>query len=768
MGTPNLLIGLSMLGSLLYLLLIFSVLQRRGLREHSAGLLVDFVLCSWPWTLGHLALWLDGLPFLPPPLIERLLLYNALLLSIIFFHLTRTFLRRDGYSRRWWITGLVWLLVSILLGEQLLPRPNPIQPESNGALPVDTLTFWFLTIGWAAFMGSALWLSGQTYAQIQQPLHRNRITYWFTVMGLIIADALLFLTGSTTPGGGLHLIGVMIATYVILTHGLPDVRHTARRIISYLIITALTVALYTAGILATQYAFQSVPGYSSWLAGAAIALVLAIIFDPLSKMVQRLVNQFISNPTYDLRRLVQQYSANISNVLDLEQLATMAITFICNELQIRRGAVYVIHHVRRPGQDWPNDYFKLRGIVGTGEGLPPGIELPEGALQPQSPVVENLRDLPSLSQYDIDLLPKFQGTPPEEKAWLANLNMDIYVPIYASGEWIGLLTFGPKRSGDRYFDQDLDLLRTLADQTAVALENARLFDDLKYRNEKIEQLNYELSVANEKLARLDQAKSDFIGVASHELRTPMTQIRGYSDMLLDMLESDSLSPETESMMIRGMSKGVNRLEEIVNKMFEISKIDTETLDLSVEAVSIKEVIDDVVQEFDAALQERRQTLSVDNLATLPTIIADDDRLKQVFMHLVQNAIKYTPDGGRISITGRDLGEAAQRPEDAFVEIVVADTGIGLAPEELEHIFDKFYRVGDARHHSTGQTKFKGAGPGLGLTIARGIVTAHGGRIWGESRGYDEMNLPGSEFHVVLPVASSQLELISSEEFEASL
>ncbi|MCB0209971.1 MAG: hypothetical protein KDJ52_11600 [Anaerolineae bacterium] len=312
------------------------------------------------------------------------------------------------------------------------------------------------------------------------------------------------------------------------------------------------------------------------------------------------------------------------------------------------------------------------------------------------------------------------------------------------------------------------MLRTLADQTAVALENARLFDDLKYRNEKIEQLNYELSVANEKLARLDEAKSDFIGVASHELRTPMTQIRGYSDMLSDMLESNSLSPETAAMMIRGMSKGVNRLEEIVNKMFEISKIDTETLDLSVEQVALKDVIDSVIKHFNDALQERKQTLATENLADLPEIIADDDRLKQVFMHLIQNAIKYTPDGGHISITGHYLNDAAQQPDDGFVEIIIRDTGIGIAAAELEQIFEKFYRVGDARHHSTGQTKFKGAGPGLGLTIARGIVTAHGGRIWGESRGYDEEGLPGSSFYVVLPVSSSQLALVRSEEFEASL
>lgn len=761
MGTTNLLIALSTLVSLLYLLIITSTLKRRSLQEPSAGLLIDFVICSWVWTLIHLVLWLDGVPFLPQQLIYRILLYNALILAIIFFHLTQTFLRRSNRSRVWWGVGLLWLVVGVLLGEKLLPLPDPLWQGNGWLIAVDAVAFWFLTTGGAVFMGGALLMSLQAYTQAQQPLHRNRITYWVTVTGLILADTILFVMGWPTPGSGLHLAGVLMATYAILTHSLIDMRQMSRRAISYFIVTTLTVVIYTAGILGTQYAFQSVPGYSPWIAGATIAIVLAIIFDPLSKLVQRFVGRLISDTRYDLRLTIQQYSAKISNILDLGQLATMALTFICNELDIRRSALYVSHSIGL-------ENIKLRGIIGTGDGLPPGNELPPGTLSIQSPIVENLRELPTLSQYDIDLLPRFEEMLPTEKEWLTELNMDIYVPIYANEEWIGLLAFGPKRSGDRYFDHDLDLLRTLADQTAVALKNARLFDDLKHRNERIEQLNYELSVANEKLAQLDQAKSDFIGVASHELRTPMTQVRGYSDMLLDMLAENNLSPESGAMMIKGVSKGVNRLEEIVNKMFEISKIDTETLDLSVASVSIKEIIDAVVKDFDTALQERKQKLLVENLADLPTITADEDRLKQVFMHLVQNAIKYTPDGGQISITGRCLDDQSQQPDNVFIEIVVADTGIGIAADELEYIFEKFYRVGDARHHSTGQTKFKGAGPGLGLTIARGIVGAHGGRIWGESSSYDEESCPGSKFYVMLPVSSSQLELIRSEAFEASL
>jgi len=142
-------------------------------------------------------------------------------------------------------------------------------------------------------------------------------------------------------------------------------------------------------------------------------------------------------------------------------------------------------------------------------------------------------------------------------------------------------------------------------------------------------------------------------------------------------------------------------------------------------------------------------------------------MKQVFSHLIQNAIKYTPDGGHIQITGRSLDEELP-PEDQTIEIIVADTGIGIAREDLGRIFEKFYRTGDVLTHSTGKTKFKGAGPGLGLTIVQGIVEAHGGRIWAESPGYNEQMRPGSQFHIILPVQPTCLKSRGLEAFIAAV
>ena len=132
---------------------------------------------------------------------------------------------------------------------------------------------------------------------------------------------------------------------------------------------------------------------------------------------------------------------------------------------------------------------------------------------------------------------------------------------------------------------------------------------------------------------------------------------------------------------------------------------------------------------------------------LPSLRGDYRRLVQAFANLIGNAIKYTPDHGTVTIEGTIIpgGDGAE-----FVEVVIADTGIGIEPQFHQLIFEKFFRIGDPELHSTGMTKFKGAGPGLGLHIAKGVIEAHGGSIWVESEGEDEERLPGSRFHVILP------------------
>ncbi|MBL8100618.1 MAG: ATP-binding protein [Anaerolineales bacterium] len=137
----------------------------------------------------------------------------------------------------------------------------------------------------------------------------------------------------------------------------------------------------------------------------------------------------------------------------------------------------------------------------------------------------------------------------------------------------------------------------------------------------------------------------------------------------------------------------------------------------------------------------------EGLEKLPAFSADPDMLQKVFYHLIMNAIKYTPDGGEVKVVGK-YRNGKKPPE---LEVAVVDTGIGVDPSKKEAIFEKFHQTGDVLLHSSGKTKFKGGGPGLGLAIARGIVQAHGGKIWVESKGYNEEKLPGSKFIVSFPL-----------------
>jgi len=748
------------LAGFLYAIVIGVVLKRHGLRGWATRLLILYLVASLLWTAVQALSWLDW----PTPFADTVLTrgtrYGLLLLSLLFLHLSRLFLRLEGVGWKWWGLGAVWLAVLIVL-DSIPAAMFPMTLVSfTGPVQRQVFGLGALIVGWGSFISGVAFLTIRSYHRAQQPLHKNRIMWWFPALGFTIAGAVLFFTGHKAPGSGFQLLGALSTTYAMLTYHLPDVRQMARRTVSYLIITLLTVALYTTGFLVTQYIFQSVPGYSPLVVGAGMALVLAILFDPLLGLVQRLVNRVISGPRYDPSHMLREYSMSISNILDLEQLAMVAVGLIGEAMAVRRGALFVVDYEKgqgggEGGRGQGNGHFRLRSVGGLGDGIP------SGALGFDSPVANYLRlKQHPLTQYDIDLLPHFQETSPAERAWLDRLDMDVYVPIYSKGRWIGLLALGPKTSGDRYFEGDLTLLSTLADQTAVALENARLFEDLKIRNAENERLNEELTAANRELARLDQAKSDFIDIASHELRTPLTQVYGCNDVLRAMIEDGSLTRDVGLQLTQNVGKAARRLKEIVDIMLDVSRLDTETLVLDLAPVSVASVVNGAADRWAEALEERKQTLTIENLRNLPSIVADGERLQQVFSHLIQNAIKYTPDGGQIRILGRLRGEG-MLPQEQSIEIIVADTGIGIAPDDLERIFDKFYRVGDIMSHSTGETKFKGAGPGLGLAIARGIVEAHGGRIWAESPGCQKGIYAGSEFHVILHVRPPHLVSMGS-------
>ncbi len=284
---------------------------------------------------------------------------------------------------------------------------------------------------------------------------------------------------------------------------------------------------------------------------------------------------------------------------------------------------------------------------------------------------------------------------------------------------------------------DLDRRTGLKSKDEIgALANS--FDEMTVA---LKQRTVDLERTNKLLEQMDHTKSNFITISAHELRTPLTLIQGYSQMLQQKAKTN---PELE-LMAEGILDGTSRMAEVINNMLDITKIDSKMMSVVPSELAIDQVVDKAYRTFKPALLERNLTFKTIDLDHLPPVAADPELLYKAFHHIIMNAIKYTPDGGEISVSGRTVAGKSK------VEIAIRDTGIGIDPEHKDVVFEKFYQTGEVLLHSSGRTKFKGGGPGLGLAIARGVIEAHKGNIWLESPGHDEKKCPGTTFFVRLPV-----------------
>ena len=314
-----------------------------------------------------------------------------------------------------------------------------------------------------------------------------------------------------------------------------------------------------------------------------------------------------------------------------------------------------------------------------------------------------------------------------------------------------------------------EFLKGKRETMEVAEERQYLREHSQRFVERLEVKIAELTKVNEDLRENDRLKSKFIVLAAHELRTPLTIIQGYFGILLDHVKGQpGLNTQEVQTTLAGVEKGVRRLHTIINDMLDVARLEAGTMELHPTQVSVGEIVGTVLHDLQAVVQERGQQVSLVALDKLPKIWADNQRLYQVFINLVGNAIKYTPDGGQIRISGTPISASiAPSPKlpitnlsTDYVDVVVQDSGVGIAATDMERIFQRFYEVQDDSLHSSSKHSFLGGGMGLGLAIARGIVEAHGGRLWAESEGYDLERCPGSRFHVLIPVHRVQKSQVS--------
>ena len=353
-----------------------------------------------------------------------------------------------------------------------------------------------------------------------------------------------------------------------------------------------------------------------------------------------------------------------------------------------------------------------------------------------------------------------QAFPDEAFLFQEGVRATIMLPLLVGGEAVGVF-FLDSRTPGAYSQRHLELLGPLAEHLALALQNARLYDEVKGHAQelerRVEERTQELQAANLQLVKASRHKSEFLANMSHELRTPLNAILGFSELLAQ--QAYGPLTEKQARYVDNTHTSGQHLLALINDLLDLSKVEAGKLELHPQSFHLREALEAALHTIRLQAEAKRQLLHLQVADDLSAITADPLRVRQALYNLLSNAVKFTPAGGSITVTAkrahssrltvdrprtsnRELSTVDRKPSGDYVEIAVRDTGIGIKPEDLPKLFQLFTQL---EHTLTRQAQ----GTGLGLALTKHLVELHGGTIWAESAGEDR----GSIFTIWLPLPS---------------
>lgn len=546
----------------------------------------------------------------------------------------------------------------------------------------------------------------QKYFQTQNLIYGTGLTGAPGIVTNILLPA-IGITQTVWLGPIFSLFFLTFSTIAITKYKLFDIRSAIIRSTGYLFSLAILLILYSLSLIfildktALYGARISILG---WVGLILMALLASIFFNPLRQYFNKISNRFFYQDAYNPQIFIDNLNQAIVKDIQLESLLKNCSKIIVENIKVD-FCVFALKATKTInqtiiGSDEKN--FKYNDVEEVRK-ITPHLHQKVIFVDELSDEDEEEKEIKKiLNNYGIGVLARIVSDP----------NKDI--------EGIGYILLGYKKSGNPYNNLDKKSMEIVANEMLIAIQNAMQFEEIKKFNitlqQRIEDATRKLRRTNEKLRDLDESKDDFISMASHQLRTPLTSVKGYISM---MLEGDGGKiNNTQKTMLNQAFFSAQRMVYLIADLLNVSRLKSGKFVIEPKVVDLSNLVSEEMGQMMEIASSKNQTLTYNKPKNFPKLNLDETKTRQVVMNYIDNALYYTPQGGKIDIVLED------KPET--VELRVVDNGIGVPKAEQHHLFTKFYRAENAR-------KVRPDGTGLGLFMAKKVIAAEGGAIIFESQ-----------------------------------
>jgi len=686
----------------------------RNSRSRLNRLFAYFVAGFALWNLGVFLL--RRAPDEPSAFLAEIIVHVGIIaLPAFYYHFVLIFLdstveRRTSLLAAYGIAGA--LMAINLSGSALFMKG--VKTTTWGWAPVPGILYNVFILAFYTFFVMGLVHLGRAYRRTASSFHRNRAMLiligtsltigagFIDIMRFALAKSLPALDKVYPPGIPANMICALLLGMAIIRYRMFDVSVAVKKYSMYALAGGLITGVLAVVTRVAERAFDLEAKSALWIV-LPLGLIVTVLMGPLGQAIEDRVQRLMFSRRRGSHDTLIALSTRMGRILDMDALMHALVHGVLRGVPLTHCAL----------------------LLEAEEGRHFAVALEEAAIEQApkaSPVRGNSRLLEWLRQTD-DVLVKdelklnprlvdfFEGAEDE----LEELHASLVVALKTENKMIGILLLGEKLSGEIFDDRELQVLRLLASQAAISLENARLYE--------------ELGESNAQLLQASRLKSQFLAGVSHELRTPLNSIIGFSKVLLNRIDGDL--NERQEKYVRSVHTSSQHLLGLINSILDISSIEAGRLALDQAEFELAALIDECVEVSLPLARGKPIKLDKSVAFDLPTMSGDRAKIRQVLLNLLSNAIKFTP-GGRVSV-GVKLGGDG-------IHVAVSDTGVGIRKEDLGRLFEPFERLENPVSRDVG-------GTGLGLAISKKFVELHGGKMWAESR-----ENTGSTFHFTLPCA----------------